>query len=111
MGAQPLPSKPQLDDGPRQEVTRDVWDLDDDQLWEVLEALQMKTARREGVASPYRLPQGSLRVPGGNEANVDDREVGLRREGMGPSKPIRNPQVSLGPMQMSATSSACLQLG
>ena len=32
--------------GPR--LTRDAWDLDDDQLQEVLEALQMETARREG---------------------------------------------------------------
>ena len=44
----PLPSKPSLDNRAQMELTRDVQDLDDDQLWEVLEALQMETARREG---------------------------------------------------------------
>ena len=51
---QPLPSEPNPDDGPHMELTRDVWDLDDDQLWEMLEALQMETARRKGAALPHR---------------------------------------------------------
>ena len=42
---QPLSSVPNLDNGPWMELTRDVWDLDNDQLWEMLEALQMETAR------------------------------------------------------------------
>ena len=33
------------------ELTRDVWDLDDDQLLEVLEALQTTMAQRMSVAS------------------------------------------------------------
>ena len=49
MDTQPLPSKPNLHDWPQTELTRDVQDLVDGQLWEVLEALQIETARREGV--------------------------------------------------------------
>ena len=47
---------PSLDEGPQTELTRDVEDLNDDQLWEVLEALQMEMARREGLAPPHGLP-------------------------------------------------------
>ena len=68
-----------LDKGTCLELTRDVQDLDDDQLWEMLEALQMETARRKGAAHPHGHLQDSLRVPGGSsEANTDDGEVGLR---------------------------------
>ena len=39
----------------------------------------METAMKERAAPPHRLPQGSLRVPGGgSEAEMDDREVGLQ---------------------------------
>ena len=48
-----LPSESHLDNGPWTELTRDVWDLGDDQLWEALEAVQLEAARREG-----HTPQG-----------------------------------------------------
>ena len=42
MDAQPLPSKPHLDNGPWMDLaTRDLWDLDSNQLWEALEAIQL----------------------------------------------------------------------
>ena len=45
---QPLSSKPHLDNGPQVElITRDLQDLDNDQLQEVLEAVQFETARQE----------------------------------------------------------------
>ena len=55
---------PSLDDRPMMKLARDVWDLNDDQLWEVLEALQMKMARREEMAPPHWLPQGIRGPPG-----------------------------------------------
>ena len=65
MDAWPLPSEFHLDNGPQMDLaTRDLWDLDDDQLWEVLEVIQLETARREGAASPHGSPRGSLQVPG-----------------------------------------------
>ena len=71
MGIQPLPSRPSLDEGPSEaqtsmpqmELTRDVWDPNDDQMQEVLEALQIKMTQEKGVASLLGLPQiiqGSL---------------------------------------------------
>ena len=73
---QALPSEPSLDDGSQRELIQDIGDLDNDQLWEVLEALHMEIARREGAASQHRLPLGSLSVPsGGKMAGMDDREV------------------------------------
>ena len=75
METQPLPSEPHLDNGPQTELTRDLWDLDDDQLWEVLEAVQLEAARREGAAPPHGSSQG-LRVPeGGGTADLDNGEV------------------------------------
>ena len=55
VGTWPLPRMPNLDKGlseaqvpmPLEELSRDVWDLDNDQLWEVLEALQTEMAWRE----------------------------------------------------------------
>ena len=52
VGTLSLMSMPSLDEGPLEaqtsipcvELTMIVWDLDDDQLWEVLEALQTETA-------------------------------------------------------------------
>ena len=38
--------------------------MDNDQLWEALEAVQLETARREGAMSLHGSPQGSLQVPG-----------------------------------------------
>ena len=52
MGIQPLPNMPSLDKGLSEaqafmlhvELSRDVWDLNENQLQEVLEALQTKMA-------------------------------------------------------------------
>ena len=87
-----LPSQPNLDNGPQMGLTRDVWDLDHDQLLEVLEAIQMETARRRG-STPHGSAQGNLRVPGGDsEADMDDREVGLRGwRGWRYSEPLQQP--------------------
>ena len=72
VGTQPLPSMPSLDKGlleaqtpmSQEELTRDVQDLDDDELWELLEALQTETTRREGTGSPLGSPQGNQWGPG-----------------------------------------------
>ena len=63
VGIQPLPSMPSRDEGlseaqalmPQVELTRDVWDLNNDQLWEALEVLLIKMAWREGqlLGSPW----------------------------------------------------------
>ena len=83
MGIFPLSSMPSLDEGQSEaqaELTREVWDLNDDQMWEVLEALQTKMAQR-GACSPTGSPQGNPRVPGGSSEFVtDDGEVEPRRE-------------------------------
>ena len=59
----PLHSKPYLDNGCQMEQTRDLQDLDDDLLWEMLQAVQLEAARREGL-HPQGSSHGSLRVPG-----------------------------------------------
>ena len=46
------PACPVWDDGAQMELTRDVREFDDDQLWEALEVLQIEMARREG-ATPH----------------------------------------------------------
>ena len=56
LGVQPLANVPSLEEGlseaqmsmSQMELIRDVWYLDDEQLWEVLEALQTKMAQRDG---------------------------------------------------------------
>ena len=54
MDTQPLPSKPHLDNRPQTELTtRDIWNLDNDQLRDALEAVQFMTARREGFCTPH----------------------------------------------------------
>ena len=65
------------------------------------------------MVPPHRLPWGSLRIPGGgSEAEMDDREVGLRGGGDGDIASLHSGlKVPLGLMQMSATSSAHSQLG
>ena len=84
VGIWPFPSMPNLDKGPLEaqtsmpqaELTRDVWDLDDDQLWEALEALQVKVSRGRGL-HPY---WGHPRVPGSiSEAVADGRKMDPRR--------------------------------
>ena len=55
---------PSLDEGPSEaqaslpqpELTMDAKDLDDNQLWEVLEDLKTKTAQREGAVPLLWLP-------------------------------------------------------
>ena len=64
--ARPLPSESHLDNGSQRELTKDLCDLDDDQLWEALEAAQLKPDR-EGTAPHMGLPQAvswSLDVAG-----------------------------------------------
>ena len=39
------------------ELTSNLWDLDDDQLWEVLEAVQLRTARRVGLQTHMGHPR------------------------------------------------------
>ena len=63
-------------------LTRDVWDVDDDQLCEALEALQIEITWREWVTSPAGLPQGNLRAPQSSDEGVhNDGEVDPRQEG------------------------------
>ena len=73
---------PSLADGPQMELTRDVCNLDDDQLWEALEAFQMEMARREGEAPLQGHPRAIWRSQGNSEASMDDGEVDPRWEGM-----------------------------
>ena len=104
----PLPTMPSQDNGPQMELTRDVWNLDDDQLWEVLEALQMEIARKEG----WHPHTGHLKeIWGAWEALVKLRWMtgkwasGVR--GWRHSEPMQWPTSPPWPMWMSATSSAC----
>ena len=95
------------------EITRDVQDLDDDQLQEVLEAHQIETARSKGEVPPHWSPQSSLRVPG-VVVKMTWMTGKWASEGRGDGdivSPSSSPQVPLWLMQMLATSSACLQLG
>ena len=108
LGIWPLLSIPSLDEGPLEakasipqvELTRDVLEFNDDQLWEALEALQTKTAQRGRAATPLGLPQGNPRVPeGSSEAVTEDGEVDPRRErgwryGEPMPQPIRAPQLT-----------------
>ena len=81
--AWPLLSEPTSDSGPQLEFTRDVWDLDDDQLREVLEALHLEMARWEGSA-PTQVILGSLRIPwGSSKGDMDGGKVDLKGRGDG----------------------------
>ena len=70
VSVQPLPSVPSPDEEPSEaqasipqvELTRDIWDLNNDQLWEVLETLQTKVAQREGQ-HPYWHHPGEIQGP------------------------------------------------
>ena len=42
------PSEPNPDNVPQRTLTRDIWELDNDKLWEVLEAIRYKMDRRKG---------------------------------------------------------------
>ena len=65
MGIQPLPSAPSPDEEPLEtqasmpqvELTRDVQDLNNDQLQEVLEALQIEMAWRQETAPTVVTPE------------------------------------------------------
>ena len=43
-----LPSEPNPDNWLQRTLTVDNWELDNDQLWEVLEAIRFETVMREG---------------------------------------------------------------
>ena len=103
---------PSLDEGPQMELMRDVQDLNDNQLWEVLEAPKIEMARREG-GTPHRLTQRNLMVPG-VVVKLKWMTGKWTPDGGGNGgilSPSSDPQVPLRPMWMSADSSACLQLG
>ena len=68
---QHLPSKSHLDDGPWPELTWDILDLDNDQLWEVLKALHVEVAKREHTV-PHMGHPGAVR---GRMAKMDDGEM------------------------------------
>ena len=60
------------------ELTRDVWDLDDNQFCQMLEALQTEKVRREGVTTSSGITPGKFRgsregVPNGKGNWVADR--------------------------------------
>ena len=61
MDAQPLPSEPHLDNGLQTDLA--TRDLDDDQLSELLEAIQLETARKEGP-HPHTVYPGGPRSVG-----------------------------------------------
>ena len=64
------------------ELTRDGRNLDDNQMLEVLEALQTEMAQKIGVAPPLGSPQGNPWVPGGSsEIEMDYGELDPRWEG------------------------------
>ena len=94
---QPLPSESHLDNRAWMELTtRDLWNLDNDQLREMLEAVQFKTAKREGATPMYSSAWGSLWVPwGSGERDMDDREEPFKGRGGDIARPCRGPQVPL----------------
>ena len=77
VGIQPLPSpeeglsKVQTSMSQAQ-PTRDVWDLDNDQLQQVLKALQIKMAKRERVAPLLGSPMENPRAPRGSSEPITD---------------------------------------
>ena len=101
---------------PQVELTGDVWDLNNDQLQEALEALQIKMALREGEA-PTGVTSGKSRAPGGSgEPLTDDREVDPRRErGWQYGKPvpwlISPPQLTSDVGCLLSTLTARLRIG
>ena len=79
--SQSSPIEPQ---GPQLQLHLAIRDLDDAQLREVLEEHQLETARREGMAPPLGSPLGQWQGPaGGVDADLDDRGVTSKGEGMG----------------------------
>ena len=90
---QPLPSKPNPDDGPQIELTRDVWGLDDYQLLEVLEALQKEMARKEWGKHPHMGYPREIRGSWGQQWGQHGWwESGPQRgKGWRYSKPVQQP--------------------
>ena len=81
------PSMPSPDEGPEAQtsmpqayLTRDVWNLDSDQLQEVLEALQTVMAQREGAAPLLGCPREIQGTWGGGKAITDEGEVHTKRK-------------------------------
>ena len=121
VGIWPLSNLPSQDKGPSEaqasmpqaELTRDVKDLGEDQLQEVLEVLQTEMAQRDGAASPLGLPwgiQGSLGVvvklwQMTGKWIPEERGYGCMES------PCHDLEVPLNSLQMIADSSACPQPG
>ena len=86
------PAKPSPDDGLWRTYTRDIQELDNDQLQEVLEALLFKMARREGVTLLHGLPWANMWVPrGDSETSMAYGQVGLEGKGWQIVKPTKWP--------------------
>ena len=64
---QPLPSEPHLDDGPKLELTWDIWDLNNDQLWRHLRLSMWRKPRGRGHTST-RVTLGKYEVPWGQQS-------------------------------------------
>ena len=63
---------------PQVELTRNVSDLDDDQFWEVLEALQTKTAQMVRWHPMWVTLGKSMGPWGDSDTKIDDWEVNPR---------------------------------
>ena len=89
--SQSSPSEPHPEDGPQPQLHLAIRDLNYAQLREVLEELQLETARREGMAPPLGSPLGQWWVPvGGVKADLDDGEVAPQvGRGWGPSELVQ----------------------
>ena len=78
---QSSPSKPQVS---QPQLNLAIRDLIDAQLREVLDVIQLETARSEEMVSPCRSPLGQWHGPvGGVDADLDNGEVILQGRGMG----------------------------
>ena len=97
---------------PCAELTRDAQDLNDDQLWEALQALQTETAQKEGTAPLLGSPWGNLRAPA--VAVELQQMMGmwiLEGEGMAVWETCTVAKNPLYPLQMLADSLAWSWLG
>ena len=80
-----------------------TWDA---QLRQLMEDLQQEAAQRELTTSPIGPPLGCWRASVEGDTDLEDGDVTLQEDGMGPSEP---PQQSTGPLKwrrMLVTSSA-----
>ena len=113
METQPPPSELSRDDGLQMTLAKDIQELDDDQLLEVLEAIQFEMARREGATILHVLALADIWIPmDGGETSMTYGGVGLEGGGDGKlSSPHSSPPVPHVLMQRLAASSACSCLG